>query len=125
MDSHELKQLAGASWPSGGWPRPTPRSRIRTQPYADAGGFAKVDLHRRVRCGFPEVIFGQGKTAAQIEAILRTLIEHEQGGLVTRVEPAAAAHLKVGLPRGRRTTRSAARSGSPARPTGPEGRAGS
>src|SRR5271157_399703 len=64
--------------------------RIRTQPYVDAGGFAKVDLHRRVRCGFPEVIFGQGKTAQQIEAILRALITHGQGGLVTRVEPAAA-----------------------------------
>ena len=36
--------------------------RIRTEPYVDAGEFAKVDLHRRVRCGFPEVVFGQGKT---------------------------------------------------------------
>ncbi len=75
--------------------------RIRTQPYVDAGGFAKVDLHRRVRCGFPEVIFGQGKTSHQIEAILRTLITHGQGGLVTRVEPAAATYLQSAFPEGR------------------------
>ena len=74
--------------------------RIRTQPYVDAGEFAKVDLHRRVRCGFPEVVFGQGKTAYQIEAILRTLITNGQGGLVTRVEPAAADHLKSVYPEG-------------------------
>ncbi|MBV8236264.1 MAG: 1-(5-phosphoribosyl)-5-amino-4-imidazole-carboxylate carboxylase, partial [Acidimicrobiia bacterium] len=74
--------------------------RICTQPYVDAEGFAKVDLHRRVRCGFPEVIFGQGKTAQQIEAILRALITHGQGGLVTRVEPAAAAHLRSAFPEG-------------------------
>ena len=36
--------------------------------------------------GFPEVIFRQGKTAVQIESILRTLIEHGQGGLVTRID---------------------------------------
>jgi NCAIR mutase (PurE)-related protein len=59
-----------------------------------------VDLHRRVRCGFPEVIFGQGKTALQIESILRTLISHGQGGLVTRVEPAAAVHLGSAFPGG-------------------------
>jgi NCAIR mutase (PurE)-related protein len=47
------------------------------------------------------VIFGQGKTAQQIEAILRTLITHGQGGLVTRVEPAAAEHLQAAFPEGR------------------------
>ena len=101
MDSHELQQLltaVAAGRTVGGRRRAADSS---TQPYVDTGGFAKVDLHRRVRCGFPEVIFGQGKTAAQIEAILRTLIEHEQGGLVTRVDPAAAAHLRSVFPAGR------------------------
>jgi hypothetical protein len=46
------------------------------------------------------VIFGQGKTAPQIETILRTLIEHGQGGLVTRLDPAAASHLKTAFPQG-------------------------
>jgi NCAIR mutase (PurE)-related protein len=46
------------------------------------------------------VIFGQGKTAGQIEAILRTLVEHDQEGLVTRVEPSVAAHLRSVFPQG-------------------------
>jgi NCAIR mutase (PurE)-related protein len=53
-----------------------------------------------MRCGFPEVVFGQGKTAAQIEAILRTLVQHGQGGLVTRLDPQAAAHLMTVFPEG-------------------------
>ena len=70
MDSHELKELLDAV--RDGRVRPAVAAeRIQIQPYQDAGGFAKVDLHRRVRCGFPEVVFGQGKTAAQIEAILQ------------------------------------------------------
>ena len=60
-----------------------------------------MDLHRRLRCGFPEVIFGQGKTAEQIEAILRTMLTHGQGGLVTRVDPRAAEHLRAAFPDGR------------------------
>ena len=111
MDSHELRQLLEAVSE-----RPARRStqaaqQIRIQPFQDAGGFAKVDLHRRVRCGFPEVIFGQGKTAEQIEAILRTLLAHGQGGLVTRVDPDAAAHLKTAFPEGEHNP-SAGRSGS-------------
>jgi NCAIR mutase (PurE)-related protein len=99
MDSHELNRLLAAV-AAGELSVADATLRIRTQPYVDAGGFAKVDLHRRVRCGFPEVIFGQGKTAAQIEAILRTLVENEQGGLVTRIDPAAAAHLRAVFPAG-------------------------
>jgi NCAIR mutase (PurE)-related protein len=74
--------------------------QILIHPFQDAGGFAKVDLHRSVRCGFPEVVFGQGKTAGQIEAILKTLLEHEQGGLVTRLDPEAALHLRAVFPDG-------------------------
>jgi NCAIR mutase (PurE)-related protein len=99
MDSHELNHLLTAV-AAGELSVADATLRIRTQPYVDAGGFAKVDLHRRVRCGFPEVIFGQGKTAGQIEAILRTLIENGQGGLVTRLAPDAAAHLKAAFPQG-------------------------
>ncbi len=100
MNPDELTRLLDAV-ATGAIPPADAALRIRTQPYVDAGGFAKVDLHRRVRCGFPEVIFGQGKTAHQIEAILRTLITHGQGGLVTRVETTAAAHLQAVFPEGR------------------------
>ena len=98
MDSHELKELLDAVR-DGRIAPGVAAERIQIQPYQDAGEFAKVDLHRRVRCGFPEVIFGQGKTAPQIEAILKTLLEHGQGGLVTRLDPQAAAHLHDGLSR--------------------------
>jgi pyridinium-3,5-biscarboxylic acid mononucleotide synthase len=99
MDSHELKQLLVAVR-DGRVPPDEAASQVLLQPYQDTGGFAKVDLHRRMRCGFPEVIYGQGKTAVQIEAILKTLLEHEQGGLVTRVEPETAVHLKTAFPQG-------------------------
>jgi pyridinium-3,5-biscarboxylic acid mononucleotide synthase len=99
MDSHELKTLLDAVR-DGRVPTEQAAKQILILPFKDAGEFAKVDLHRPVRCGFPEVVFGQGKTAVQIEAILRTLLEHEQGGLVTRLEPEAAAHLRVVFPDG-------------------------
>jgi NCAIR mutase (PurE)-related protein len=99
LDSHELKALLAAVG-DGRVPADVAAERILLHPFQDAGGIAKVDLHRRVRCGFPEVVFGQGKTAAQIEAILRTLLEHGQGGLVTRLDPDAAAHLTVAFPDG-------------------------
>jgi len=99
MDSHELIQLLEAV-AAGELSTADAARRMHTEPYVDAGGFAKVDLHRRLRCGFPEVVFGQGKTAPQIETILRTLLEHGQGGLVTRLDPAAAAHLKLAFPAG-------------------------
>ena len=99
MDSHELRTLL-ESVRNGEISPDDATNKIRTLPYEDAGGFAKVDLHRRLRCGFPEVIFGQGKTAEQIEAILRVMLRNEQGGLTTRVDPATAAHLVSALPEG-------------------------
>lgn len=99
MDFHELKALLESV--KRGEVAPTDAAaKLKIQPYEDAGGFAKVDLHRRVRCGFPEVIFGQGKTAEQIEGILRVMLRHEQGGLVTRVDEPTAAHLQKAFPEG-------------------------
>jgi NCAIR mutase (PurE)-related protein len=55
-------------------------------------GFARVDTDRRRRCGFSEVIFGQGKTPQQVLAIARTLLATERTLLVTR---ATAAHAEL------------------------------
>ena len=99
MDHHELKTLLD-SVRSGAVSPDEAAQKIRTLPYEEAGGFAKVDLHRRVRCGSPEVIFGQGKTPEQVEGILRVLLRHEQGGLVTRFYAATAAHLSRAFPEG-------------------------
>ena len=74
--------------------------RLQMAPLEEAGGFATVDLHRRLRCGSPEVIFGQGKTPEQIVAILQTLRRHDQGGLATRVAPEAEPLLRAAFPEG-------------------------
>ena len=47
-------------------------------------GFAKVDTDRRARCGFAEVVFGQGKSAAQVTAIACAILEKEPVLLVSR-----------------------------------------
>jgi NCAIR mutase (PurE)-related protein len=65
---------------------------LRQSPYEDLG-FARVDHHRHIRQGFPEVVFGQGKTAGQIAAIARTLVSAGQNLLVTRTT--ADAHRAV------------------------------
>ncbi|MCG8635624.1 MAG: nickel pincer cofactor biosynthesis protein LarB, partial [Desulfobacterales bacterium] len=49
-------------------------------------GFAHIDHHRSLRKGFPEVIFGQGKTWEQITGILNTMKDREQVILVTRID---------------------------------------
>src|SRR5450631_129595 len=67
--------------------------RLRHMPFEDLG-FAKVDHHRALRHGMPEVIFGKGKTPAQISAIAGALVAHAQNVLVTRIDPEAAARLQ-------------------------------
>jgi NCAIR mutase (PurE)-related protein len=57
--------------------------KLRLLPFEDLG-FAKIDHHRQLRRGFPEVIFGPGKTPAQILAIASRQIEQGQNVLVTK-----------------------------------------
>lgn len=73
-------------------------------PFKEAGSFAKVDLHRSLRCGFPEVVFGLGKSADQIMTILQTLQRHGQGGLATRITPEVAEALSLAFPDGEYNT---------------------
>jgi pyridinium-3,5-biscarboxylic acid mononucleotide synthase len=61
-------------------------------------GFAHVDLHRRQRCGFPEVIFCEGKTPEWVEGVVRKLVEAKQDCLATRVSAAQAEHLAKQFP---------------------------
>jgi NCAIR mutase (PurE)-related protein len=56
-------------------------------------GFAHVDLHRRQRCGFPEVIFCQGKTCEWVAGVVRQLVEAGQDCLATRVSDELSEHL--------------------------------
>jgi hypothetical protein len=61
---------------------------MRHLPHKDLG-FARVDTHRALRCGFPEVVFCQGKTTAQIKAIAKALLAHGGNLLATRADKAA------------------------------------
>ena len=68
---------------------------LRDLPYADLG-FARVDHHRALRLGMPEVVLGQSKTAEQIAGIAKSLIASGQNVLVTRLDAEKAraqAHL--------------------------------
>lgn len=58
-------------------------AQLRTLPFEDLG-FANVDHHRSIRVGFPEVIFGQGKSPDQVARIVRSLAAHGTNVLVTR-----------------------------------------
>ncbi len=60
--------------------------------------FATLDLDRQQRCGFPEVIFAEGKTAEWVEGAVRRLSEAGQDCFVTRVSTEQSAHLAVHFP---------------------------
>lgn len=61
-------------------------------------GYARIDHHRSLRKGFPEVIFGEGKSAAQIAAIMERMRAQENVVLATRVDPHKAAEVRNRLP---------------------------
>jgi len=57
--------------------------RLRDLPYEDLG-YAKIDHHRSLRQGFPEVIFGRGKSPEQVEGVVRRMLHRGHNILVTR-----------------------------------------
>lgn len=69
---------------AGGVSRDAVLRAFQAAPVADLG-FAQVDTHRALRKGFPEVIFGAGKTPVQVVKIAAKLLEREQRILVTRI----------------------------------------
>src|SRR6185295_6043638 len=71
---------------AGGVSRDDVLHAFQAAPVADLG-FAQVDTHRALRKGFPEVIFGAGKTPTQVIKIAAKLFAHEQRVLVTRITP--------------------------------------
>src|SRR5262245_59914056 len=70
---------------------------LRQAPFEDLG-FARVDHHRPVRQGFPEVVFGAGKTPAQIAAISDRIVNAGHNLLVTRATPDAFAAVSAQFP---------------------------
>ncbi|MFZ1886910.1 MAG: nickel pincer cofactor biosynthesis protein LarB [Candidatus Binataceae bacterium] len=69
---------------------------LRELPFQDLG-FAKLDRHRTLRRGVPEVIFGEGKTAAQIIAIGKSVVASGSNLIVTRLGPEKARVVKKAL----------------------------
>ena len=61
-------------------------------------GFATIDHHRALRQGFPEVVFGGGKTPEQVVAIATRIAARGDGVLVTRLDEAAVGPLRAALP---------------------------
>ena len=71
--------------------------QLERLPFSELG-YAKVDHHRGLRLGFPEVVLGEGKRAEHIVGIARRLIEGGENVLVTRVTEALAAEVRKELP---------------------------
>ena len=67
--------------------------QLKSMPFDDLG-FAKVDHHRSLRTGFPEVIFAPGKTAEQIIEIARSLNDGAHNELITRIDADKAERLR-------------------------------
>ena len=72
--------------------------KLKTQPFEDLG-YAKIDLHRSLRQGVPEVIYGAGKTAEQIMGIIRTMQQNGQDRiLITRLSEECAETIRKEVP---------------------------
>ena len=71
-------------------------SRMRHMPFEDLG-FAKVDHHRALRHGMPEVIFAKGKTPEQVTAIAERLLANAPNVLITRADRECAAMVTAKL----------------------------
>ncbi|HEX7183380.1 MAG TPA: nickel pincer cofactor biosynthesis protein LarB [Thermoanaerobaculia bacterium] len=66
-------------------------------PYSDLG-FAKLDLHRELRSGLPEAVYGEGKTDEDLLAIVDRMLQAHGRVLVTRLRPEAADTLRASRP---------------------------
>lgn len=73
---------------------------LRDLPYEDIG-YAKLDLHRSLRTGFPEVVFCQGKTGKQAAQIVEKLAKHHEKIIATRVTKDVAEIISATVPEGK------------------------
>jgi len=98
MDPIELKKML-AEFKSGERSEDDVLEALRTLPFEDMG-FAKVDHHRSLRTGLPEVVYGKGKTVDQIVAIAEAIVGKKTNFLVTRLAEDAAEALSRRFPDG-------------------------
>ena len=93
---------------------------LRHLPYENLG-FARMDNHRALRQGFPEVIFCEGKTVAQVAAIASRLLDRHGTLLATHATPEMFEAIKAAEPRAKYHPLSRAIAVKPARPAPPVG----
>ena len=98
MDKHELTELL-CRVADGSVSPDEAALRLKMQPFEEIGEYAKVDMHRGIRQGVPEVIYGAGKTKEQILGIARTMLQNgQQTVLITRLCREAADFVAAELP---------------------------
>lgn len=96
MDQKELHELLTAV-ASGEIAPESAALRLKTAPFTDLG-YAKVDNHRGIRQGVPEIIYGEGKTTEQISGICKAMAEAgQQHIMITRLDSAKAEALTSDL----------------------------
>ena len=76
----------------------TALDKIKHSTYEPVGEFARIDHQRTLRTGFPEVIWGPGKTPDQIVQIMAAMRAHGTVVMATRIEPAVYAQLQAQMP---------------------------
>ena len=92
MNVESLKKLI-SDIKKGNVETPEALETLKTLPFEDMG-FATLDTHRSLRQGFPEVILGHGKTAAQIIKIAKKMKARKENILITRVDTTKAREIK-------------------------------
>jgi NCAIR mutase (PurE)-related protein len=80
-------------------------SQLKSLPFEDLG-FTRIDHHRSLRKGFPEVIWGEGKAPTQIVSIMKQLKINGQNILITRLEEKKAGTIMKSFPKSRYYPRS-------------------
>ncbi len=71
--------------------------KLRHFPYSDLG-FARIDHHREVRTGYPEIVFCSGKTHEQVKEIFKVMVEHENNIIGTRADKDLFEHISKFFP---------------------------
>ena len=98
MDKHELTELL-CRVADGSVSPDEAALKLKMQPFEEIGEYAKVDMHRGIRQGVPEVIYGAGKTKEHILGIARTMLQNGQETvLITRLCREAADFVAAELP---------------------------
>ncbi len=98
MDKHELTELL-YHVADGSLSPDDAALKLKMQPFQEIGEYAKVDFHRGIRQGVPEVIYGAGKAKEHVLGIARAMVNYGQETvLITRLEEDAAEFIKTELP---------------------------